>query len=292
MSVAIIQGASGSLGFALARHILRNTGLKVYALTHRPSNTEADLSEKLLEDLSDRDRKGKGKDSLTVVGDVDLKDEEGLSKAARMVKEREGVDTVRLVACMAGILHPEKSLSAIDLSKSIDQFRINTLGHLLTYKHFVPLIPSKKKFESISSGSDWSEYDGEDPARGLINPKNSLCWSMSARVGSISDNNRGGWYSYRASKAATNQIIRTLDHELVVNKNSSAIAVGYHPGTVITSFTKPVIGEHATPDPDKGRFDIDQAIEKMTGVMSQVKRDDPKKWEGRCWDWKGERIEW
>ncbi|WWC68730.1 uncharacterized protein I206_102664 [Kwoniella pini CBS 10737] len=285
MSVAVIQGASGSLGLALARHILQNTGLTVYALTHRPDSKVSDITDRILEGISD----DAGKERLTVVDDVDIRNEKGLSKAAKLVEQREGADRIRLIACMAGVLHPEKSLSAIDLSKSIDQFQINTLGHLLTYKHFVPLIPNKRKFECLST--DWKDYQGEDPAQGLISSDSSLCWSMSARVGSISDNNRGGWYSYRASKAATNQIIRTLDHELI-NKNSSAVAVGYHPGTVITSFTKPVIGNDAVADPSKGKFEIDQAIEKMVGVMGQIKRDESKKWEGKCWDWKGERVEW
>ncbi|WVW80058.1 hypothetical protein I302_102031 [Kwoniella bestiolae CBS 10118] len=283
MSIAIIQGSSGALGSALTRHILRYTNLSVYALTHRPKSDVDELSAKLLEG----DIKGKGKERLSVVGDVDIRREEGLTRAAELVKGREGGGRVRLIACMAGILHPEKSLSSIDPSLALEQFQINTLGHLLTYKHFVPLIPTRKQFDKLSF-----EWRDEDPAQGLIGRGNSLCWSMSARVGSIGDNHRGGWYSYRASKSATNQLIRTLDHELL-NKNSSAIAVGYHPGTVITPFTKPVIGD-AKPDPENGRFDIPQAIEKMTGVMGQVRRGDgeKKRWEGRCWDWRGERVEW
>ncbi|OCF74899.1 hypothetical protein I204_03742 [Kwoniella mangroviensis CBS 8886] len=286
MSIAIIQGASGSLGSALARYILKNTNLSVYALTHRPRSGEGHLSSKLLEG----DIKGKGKERLSVVGGVDVRNEDGLARAAEIVRGREGQGRVRLIACMAGVLHPEKSLSSIDPSLALEQFQINTLGHILTYKHFIPLIPTKKQFDKLRSSPEWQ--DGEDPAQGLIGKENSLCWSMSARVGSIGDNHRGGWYSYRASKAATNQLIRTLDHELI-NKNSSAVAVGYHPGTVITSFTKPVLGENIKPDPEHGRFDIDQAIDKMTGVMGRVKRgDEGKKWEGRCWDWRGDRIEW
>ncbi|WWC97042.1 hypothetical protein V866_003919 [Kwoniella sp. B9012] len=287
MSIAIIQGSSGSLGSALTRYILENTNLSVYALTHRPRSAEGDLSCKLLEG----DIKGKGKERLSVVGEVDIRNEDGLARAAEIVRGREGEGRVRLIACMAGMLHPEKSLSSINPSLALEQFQMNTLGHLLTYKHFVPLIPTKKQFDRLRSSSEWKDGEG-DPAQGLIGEGNSLCWSMSARVGSIGDNHRGGWYSYRASKAATNQLIRTLDHELI-NKNSSAIAVGYHPGTVITSFTKHVLGENIKPDPEHGRFNIDQAIEKMTSVMGQVKRgDEGKKWEGRCWDWKGDRIEW
>ncbi|WVR03887.1 hypothetical protein IAU60_000886 [Kwoniella sp. DSM 27419] len=291
MSVAVIQGASGGLGRSLAAHILRHTNLKVYALTHRSQSSESDLRGAIGDQLGEQ-----AKSRLSVMGEVDVRDEQGLENAAKQVKEREGAGTVRLIASMAGILHPEKSLSGIDLAKALDQFQINTLGHLLTYKHFVPLIPSRKAFTKLSSewGKGLNRSGGGDPAKGLIWPGGSLCWSMSARVGSISDNERGGWYSYRASKAAVNQVIRCLDHELI-NKSSSGVAVAYHPGTVLTPFTAPVIGHDAKPDPSNGRFTIDDAVKHMTNVMSKIKRDEggsAGEWGGRCWDWKGERIEW
>lgn len=204
MSVAIVQGASGGQGLALTAHLLKHTSLKVYALTHGKGER--------LQDLGKSDR-------LTVLPGVDIKEERDMEDAAKTVKEREGKAAVRLIACMAGIvcacctsadqqLTPEKSLGGIDYARALDQFQVNTLGHLLTYKHFVPLLPNKKEWRDVTSR--WSE----DPAKGLIGANNSLCWSLSARVGSISDNEKGGWYSYRASKAALNQIIRSLDHEV------------------------------------------------------------------------------
>jgi len=72
---------------------------------------------------------------------------------------------------------------------------VNTIGHLLTYKHFAPLVPTRKEFKDLSSGSEWEE---KDPAKGLVNKDGSLFWSLSARVGSIADNEKGGWYSYRS----------------------------------------------------------------------------------------------
>lgn len=104
MSVAVIQGASGGLGRGLAAHILRNTSMKVYALTHQSSTTDL---KRYLESESD----GKGlKDRLSVIGDVDLAEENGLEKAAGMVREREGKGSVRLIACLAGIVGPHLSL--------------------------------------------------------------------------------------------------------------------------------------------------------------------------------------
>ncbi|WVQ74555.1 hypothetical protein IAR50_004156 [Cryptococcus sp. DSM 104548] len=290
MSVAVIQGASGGLGASLTRHILRHTNLSVYALTHQPSS--AKLKDTILDSLPSGER-GKGRMStlerLTVVDNVDVREEDGLERAGGLVKEREGGGSVRLVVCLAGILKAEKSLAAIDLQGALASFQINTLGQLLTYKHFVPLIPSKKDFRELRNG--WAEEG--DPAQGLVGSDHSICCSLSARVGSIGDNERGGWYSYRASKAAVNQIIRTLDHELI-NKSSSAIAYGYHPGTVLTPFTAPIIG-NPSPDASEGRFSVDQAIEHLTDVMGKVQRGSKGgegEWGGKCWDWKGERIEW
>ena len=104
MSVAVIQGASGGLGRGLAAHILRNTSMKVYALTHQSSTT--DLERYLESESEGKDIKGR----LSVIGDVDLAEENGLEKAAGMVKEREGKGSVRLIACLAGIVSPPAAL--------------------------------------------------------------------------------------------------------------------------------------------------------------------------------------
>ena len=83
----------------------------------------------------------------------------------------------------------------------LNTFRINTFGHILTFKHFVPLLPTKK--------SKGNEYEGsEDPANGVVQPGLNVLASMSARVGSIADNERGGWYSYRVRHIAG----RPFDH--------------------------------------------------------------------------------
>jgi hypothetical protein len=106
------------------------------------------------------------------------------------------------------------------------------------------------------------------------------------------------------SKAALNQFVRTLDHEVchllssqekangqLINRSSSAVAVAYHPGTVLTSFSKRILGDKAKPSLEKGILTPEQAIEHMTKVMSQVKREGDA-WGGKCWDWKGDRVQW
>lgn len=96
MSIAVIQGSSGGLGLALTRHILARTSLKVYALTHRKSS---DLEQKVLENAP-----GGISERLTVLGDVDVREERGLEDAAKTIREREGKGSVRLIACLAGIV--------------------------------------------------------------------------------------------------------------------------------------------------------------------------------------------
>lgn len=211
-----------------------------------------------------------------------------------MIRSREGSGSVRVVVCLAGILKAEKSLSAINLHDALSSFQINALGQLITYKHIVPLIPTKNELSILKA--KWnSEEEGHDPAKGMVNGDHSICCSLSARVGSIKDNEKGGWYSYRSSKAAVNQIIRTLDHELY-NRSSSAIAYAYHPGTVLTSFTSPIIGS-PKPHLSQGLLTVDQAIDRLVNIMSQVKRgvqgsQNGVDWGGRCWDWKGDVVEW
>lgn len=100
MSIAVIQGASGGLGLNLAAHILRHTSLKVYALTHQSSTTDL---QRHLEESSDSNSV---KDRLTVLGEIDNTQEDALSKAAKMLEEREGKAAVRLIACLAGIVCP------------------------------------------------------------------------------------------------------------------------------------------------------------------------------------------
>ena len=94
MSIAVVQGSSGGLGLALTKHLLAHTSLKVYALTHRPSR---DLEEKLA------DQRG-GTDRLSVIGGVDVREERTLEDVAQTVLDREGKGSVRLVACLAGIV--------------------------------------------------------------------------------------------------------------------------------------------------------------------------------------------
>lgn len=145
---------------------------------------------------------------------LELTDENSIAKMADRAKSS-GLQ-VRLVFDATGYLHgdhggPEKTWSALDPQAMHHQFKVNAIGPALLIKHFIPLFPREGR---------------------------SVFASISAKVGSISDNHLGGWYGYRASKAALNQIIRTASIELA-RKRPEALCLALHPGTVATPLSDP-----------------------------------------------------
>ncbi len=130
-----------------------------------------------------------------------------------------------LAIVASGMLHgpgvsPEKALKAVDPIAMAQLFAVNTIGPALVAKHVVPLLPRTGR---------------------------SVFAALSARVGSISDNRLGGWYGYRASKAALNQILRTLAIE-AARTRPEAIIAGLHPGTVRTGLSNPFRPDADSPD--------------------------------------------
>ncbi len=144
---------------------------------------------------------------------LDLLDESSIARCAAHVAQR---GALRLVIDATGVLHrgtlqPEKSWRQIDPAAMAQAFAINAIGPALLMKHFLPLLPTSGK---------------------------AVFATLSARVGSISDNQLGGWYSYRASKAALNQLVRTASVELR-RRAPAALCVALHPGTVHTALSQP-----------------------------------------------------
>ena len=148
---------------------------------------------------------------------------------------------------------PEKSLS--DLSKRAfqEQFLLNAIGPALVLKH-VPKLLHKDRPTIVAT--------------------------LSARVGSIGDNRLGGWYSYRASKAALNQIIHSAAIELSRIRPKS-ICIALHPGTVRTALTKKYVGKHPA-------VSTTEAANNLLKVMDRLCPEDT----GLFFDWAGKRIDW
>lgn len=149
---------------------------------------------------------------------IDYLDEASIATAARSVAAVGAASGLELglLLVASGFLHgkqgqPERSLANLDATYLNHVFAINTLGPALVMKHFLPLLPKRGR---------------------------CVAGFVSARVGSIGDNALGGWYGYRASKAALNQLVKTASIELA-RRNPQSICVALHPGTVDTALSQP-----------------------------------------------------
>jgi len=149
---------------------------------------------------------------------LDLTDESSIQAAAAHVANllKQSDLALKLVMDATGMLHtpthqPEKSLAQLDPEHMAQSFAINAIGPALLMKHFLPLLPRQGR---------------------------SVFATLSAKVGSIGDNRLGGWYSYRASKAALNQLVHTSAIELR-RRAPGAICVSLHPGTVDSPLSVP-----------------------------------------------------
>ncbi len=148
---------------------------------------------------------------------------------------------------------PEKSLRSLDAAAMTAQFALNAVGPSLVLKHLVRLLP-KDRVAKVGV--------------------------LSARVGSIGDNALGGWYSYRAAKAALNQLIHTASIE-VARSHPQAVLALLHPGTVATGLTAAYAGGHPVVTPGL-------AAERLLAVLDGLTPPDT----GGFFDWKGERVVW
>lgn len=187
---------------------------------------------------------------------IDLTDESSIKQAADELKDLPAIDTLIIAS---GILHssdwlPEKSLKDLSYEQFQKTFAINTIGPALVIQHFLPLI------------------NKQEP---------SVIGCLSARVGSISDNRLGGWYSYRASKAALNMLIKTVSIEMKRTLPKGVI-IGLHPGTVDSNLSKPFQSNV----PESKLFTPEFSAQKLIAVMKQATTD----MSGRCFDYKGDEV--
>lgn len=196
---AVLIGATGGIGHALVKQLLVDDRVgRLYAFSR---SAPAD-AEKLTTAYPDR----------LSFHHIDLSDENSIGTAATLLAEQ----SPQLVLVTTGLLHteeimPEKSWRTLEGDYFHQQMQINALAPALAAKHFIPLLPKDKR---------------------------AVFAALSARVGSISDNRLGGWYSYRASKAALNMLLRCTAIE-AKRRWPQLIVAGLHPGTVDTSLSQP-----------------------------------------------------
>lgn len=185
---------------------------------------------------------------------IDYQNLESIESCAIALSQAE---PFQLIINTIGVLHtnqwmPEKRLDDLKAEQLMELMIVNSIGPALTIRHF-----SK-----------------------LLDPKNSIMVTLSAKVGSIEDNRLGGWYSYRASKAALNMLMKTTSIEWARTKPNTAL-IAMHPGTVNSRLSKPFRGEQI------GR-PADQATAEMFNVIEHLQKEDT----GSFLTYSGEKLPW
>ena len=197
---------------------------------------------------------------------LDYRDATSLERCARHVSEQLsqlGQPLVRVLVT-TGFLHgplpggdpamPERNWDHLDAAALSHSFLINAIGPALVIKHVLPLLPRQGR---------------------------CVAAFLSARVGSVGDNRLGGWYAYRASKAALNQLVHTAAIELS-RRNRSAICAVLHPGTVDTDLSRPFAKQGLqVRTPDVAAAEILAVVDGLTAAQS-----------GGFWDQHGKPVPW
>jgi NAD(P)-dependent dehydrogenase (short-subunit alcohol dehydrogenase family) len=190
--------------------------------------------------------------------ETDITDEAQIARAAEAVAVQ-GRPARVIVA--TGLLHgpgvaPEKTMRTLDAAVLQQLFLVNAVGPALVAKHFLPLTPRDRS---------------------------SVFAALSARVGSLSDNRLGGWYGYRASKAALNMFIATLavEHR---RTHPLGVCVALHPGTVET----PLSAAFPARSPVAGRLSPAESAQALLRVVDALQPADS----GRFFAWDGKPIGW
>ncbi|PTB80022.1 NAD(P)-binding protein [Trichoderma longibrachiatum ATCC 18648] len=267
--------SSRGIGNALTRHVLRRTARLPTSVPILSTTRHADpgaAKAALLRDIFPKDELSK---RLFVVR-CDVTDESTVASAAEEARRLFPGDTHHLhLACVLPgvLLNPEKSPAQVDADAALQSFRVNAVGQMLVAKHFFDFLP--RRATAMPAGY-------EATAAPLRLPQHATWLSMSARVGSTTDNLSGGWFSYRASKAAVNSITRSLDFQLRARAGDNAMAVAYHPGTVKTDLSRDFWGGV----PEEKLFSPEYAAERLVDVVCGLGVED----RGRCWDWKGTEV--
>jgi len=243
----LVCGASRGIGLALCAALLaREDVAQVWAVARKAST--ADELTKLAAQHGQR---------LKLV-DCDARDEQSLEALAGKVLEQQ--DHLHLVISTLGILHQdgaqaEKALSQLTLASLQASFATNTFAPILLIKHLLPLL--RKQPATFAA--------------------------LSARVGSIGDNRLGGWYSYRASKAALNQLLHTASIECKrLNPASTVLAI--HPGTTDTTLSQPFQANV----PEGQLFEPAFSAKRILEVIAAHGPDDS----GSFWAWDNKPVVW
>ncbi|MEN1727113.1 MAG: SDR family NAD(P)-dependent oxidoreductase [Pseudomonadota bacterium] len=247
-STALIIGASGGIGLALVQRLIDDDRFhQIIATARQPDQCQA-----LAELAATRD-------GLELHA-LDATNPHAVSALADRLRERS--IRPRLIMYCAGLLHdegvvrPEKRLEDIEADAMARVFAVNTIGPALVLKAFLPLVPRQAP---------------------------SVVALVSARVGSIKDNRLGGWYAYRSSKAALNQLMRTASIE-ARRRFKQSILLCLHPGTTDTALSRPFQANV----PEHKLFEPAFVAERFLAIVDELEIEDS----GAFLAWDGATIPW
>ncbi len=254
---ALIVGASRGIGLGFVKRLLQDDRItKVYA-TYRQADSASELIA-LASEYSER----------LICLSMDITDELQIVEAIQ--KMRGQINKLHLVVNCVGLLYegtlqPEKSLRQLNSENLLRYFQINSIGAVLLAKHLLPLFR-----HSDASGAAGSA-------------ERSVFVTISAKLGSIGDNQLGGWYGYRASKAALNMFMRTAAIEYR-RSCPKALIVTLHPGTTNTRLSRPFQGNV----PAEKLFSVERTVAQLLTVIEQLQEGDS----GQFFSWDGSKLPW
>ncbi len=245
---ALVVGGSQGIGLGFVQKLLKYDNVARLYGTYRSGKSASSLIE----------LESSYRDKLCCL-EMDITQESTIAEAIKTISQE--VDQLHLVIYCVGVLHegdlqPEKSLRQINADNLVYYFQVNSIGAALLAKHIMPLLRHKQ---------------------------GSIFASISAKVGSIGDNRLGGWYGYRASKAALNMFLKTISIEYS-RRCPKTIVVALHPGTTDTRLSQPF---QKNVPPEK-LFPVELTVSQLLSVMEGLDMSNS----GQFFSWDGSSLPW
>ncbi len=249
-SQALIIGANGGIGLGFVHYLLNQSPSPHIYATYRDRTKSEDLLA-----LAEQHP------GLVDCIPVDVTQEDHIIALTKTIQSANPAAKLHQVIYCVGLLHdgdlqPEKSLRQINADSLAQYFQVNSIGAVLFAKHLLPL---------------------------LTHGDRSIFACISAKIGSIGDNRLGGWYGYRASKAALNMFMKTVAIEYQRKSPQTIIAL-LHPGTTDTALSQPF--QRNVP-PEK-LFPVERTVHQLMTILDSLEVSQT----GQFFSWDGQNLPW